>query len=106
MDDREVTRDFSEIRGGPFEAAVRKRMGVGEDFQIQVETHGGAEYQLGEYTWDSEPYSFHLIAQPMSWIEVSGNDRRVLMGDVSRHSERQEIEFDSIPDLWAWMTGK
>lgn len=95
--------DFSSIRGGSFEAALRTKMGVGEDFQVFVEPRGGGQYQLSEYTWDTEAYAFAVIAQPMRWVETR-NGTAVLMGDVSRHSERQEIAFDTIPDIWDWLT--
>lgn len=89
--------DFSAIRGGPFEAALRKRLGVGEDFLVQVEPSGGGEYQIGDYTWDTEPYRFAVTAQPMRWQTTPDTRHSVLMGDVERWSERKEIEFNSHP---------
>lgn len=97
-----MSDDFSSIRGGSFEAALRKKMGVGEDFQVSVEPRGGKDYQLGEYTWDTEAYSFAVIAQPMRWHQARSGTA-VLLGDVSRHSERQEIVFDTVPDIWNWL---
>lgn len=96
--------DFSPIRGGSFEAALRTKMGVGEDFQVYVEPRGGGQYQLGDETWDTEDYSFAVIAQPMRWHQ-SSRGAAVLLGDVSRYHERQEIVFDTIPDIWNWLNG-
>lgn len=97
-----MSDDFSSIRGGAFEAALRTKMGVGEDFQVTVEPRGGGQYQLGEYTWDSEDYTFAVVAQPMRWL-TTRRDVSVLLGDSTRQDERQEIVFDTVPAIWNWL---
>lgn len=111
-----------------FEDAVRARLGLVGEYQITCEASGGGQYQIGDYTWDSEPYVFELVASPIT-IHVERRKAPSLFGrgyaawergeqpeptkydeftfhkpDPSRPTFSQE--FDSIPALWAWLDEK
>ena len=48
-----------------FEDAVRRRLNLQGEYQISIEPSGGGEVQIGDYTWDSDPYEFALDVRPV-----------------------------------------
>jgi hypothetical protein len=108
-----------------FEDAVRKRLNLQGDYNIGVIASGGGQYQIGDYTWDSEPYTFEVYAHPTvkrtetrkmpslfpssysAWErgeQAQPAEYRTFefdQPDGSRPSFSQE--FDSVPEIWAWL---
>lgn len=108
-----------------FEEAVKRRLGLTGDYRVHVEITGGREVQIGDYTWDSEPYEVELYVTPTkkrterrrthspslfgfaAWSrgeKPAPDEYEDLTFDVPDHS-RQSIQktFQEIPDIWDWL---
>lgn len=102
----EIERLWDSIRGGAFEARVRERFGVDDTWRVEVEMSGGGQFQIGDYTWDSEPYRLEVVATAMKidWVRDryfhGGTLRPRLVGD---YKGRKTYETGSLPEIWAWL---
>lgn len=111
-----------------FENAVRRRLGLQGPYRISCDASGGRQVQIGDYTWDSDPYEFDLTAHPVkvetrkrransifghsggfsAWERGQTNQMPVeIMEDTYEVSDDSRPSFsktfDSIPDIWAWL---
>lgn len=107
-----------------FEDAVRKRLKLEGPYVITVDSSGGGQYQLGDYTWGSDPYEHTVSATPIT-VETHVR-RRYGTGSSFSQWERGEKpdpakyesfemnhhdpsrpsyskDFETIPDIWAWL---
>lgn len=86
VDPAEVQQAIASITGAapdpdPFATAVRRKVGARPDADVSVIVEGGKEVQIGDYTWDSDPYTF----------------------EIHVHSVGFSMEFDNLPDIWRWL---
>lgn len=63
----------------PFEAAVRRKFGAPPDAHVYVDISGGNQVQIGDYTWDTDPYEFSIICG------------------------KESKDFDDMPSIWRWL---
>jgi len=70
-----------------FENEVRKALNAPADAYVSVEFSGGQEVQIGDCTWDSEPYAIEISAS--WWIQ------RKFFSEIRR--------FDTLPEVWEWL---
>jgi hypothetical protein len=72
-----------------FEQAVRNYFSAPAGATVTTDIQGAQEYQIGEYTWDSDPASIEVS---VTWWEDHG--------DAIRPVSRNE-SFSTLPELWA-----
>lgn len=70
-----------------YEDAVRKMFGVDETYTVSDDIEGGGDYQIGDYTWDTEPTKIV--------VRVSKN-----LGPGKGYDTKTQ-EFDTLPEVWA-----
>ena len=73
-----------------FDDAVRRYFAAPADAQVESSFDGGNEFQIGDYTWDTEPYNVTITV----YIRAKGKPVEV-----------REESFTDLPSLWDALLG-
>jgi hypothetical protein len=72
-----------------FEDACRRLLGAHPDAYISVDIEGGQEVQIGDMTWDTEPYEFEVWARWFDPKKKAGESAQIW-----------SQKFHTLPDLF------